>query len=870
VRISKPHWITLQITPDRTVKNSEVSTLVKAFHELYAVPLQRISFNHGLSYQLREAVFWRLVYEPGCIRILLTLPERWKDYVLQKINSVWPKVPVKQVNTDMNFDPTLCDAAEVYLRQHWLFSLNTHPQLGAPYPSILEPIRDMKGSDQAEIRILLKPVSDEWQDDWEKAYEKYRQGKIKRQTGLQKDSVIYRVAEKADKGFQAAENGIAWALRAENKKKRNSSEDIVHVLLDALNNRNDEDEISQATLKKGRYKAYEVTIYIVSQSEDKHRRKLTARSLATSFQDLNQDQEFTYKWINPTSTLKVLQEFKIQDNSKNILSVPEVCRLVQLPTAGMQADYPELISLDRREVSLPTELFHKEGIPIGAVTEKNITRIARRPIRKYHGVEQKHVFDALCTPEFDGGKMGTGKTGNGIVQAIEFVKNGFTAFVMDTADGQGIRELEDALPEDFPDQKLIHIDLDNKAWPVALNWGDILGRQLAKEGDQELEALEVSERITNRLVEFVGNMASSEFTDRMKQYLVACCRAVISSKPDWSFLDVELALKSPTYREELLKHPEVQNQPEIYDDLMTLQAKAESDGIRPIIDPILSRLKMLSNSRFLANMFMQPAKLDCDGKPLLDFRRLMDNPEGGYGYLVCLHASADAWGEDGQELTLGFLTDKINLAAFSRVDVTQSERKPVLSWVDEPHKVIKKTARYFQNGAVEFRKYRIKLLFSGHSISQMGPAANALKEGGCQFTWYKTENVKAFEELKDQFAPFDPDELYSTLPEKWEAVNKVRLPSGHDCPAFIAKMVPPPLFVRSRENRRQECARQFGRHWKEVYGQIQELRLKYQKLDEEWYNHKILAAQLLKEAEKQAEREAREAAKQAKKVKKNA
>ncbi|OPX81811.1 MAG: hypothetical protein A4E52_02147 [Pelotomaculum sp. PtaB.Bin013] len=50
------------------------------------------------------------------------------------------------------------------------------------------------------------------------------------------------------------------------------------------------------------------------------------------------------------------------------------------------------------------------------------------------------------------------------------------------------------------------------------------------------------------------------------------------------------------------------------------------------------------------------------------------------------------------------------------------------------------------------------------------------------------------------FAPYDdPKELYANLPDKWETVNKVRLPSGKDCPAFIAKMEPPSAFVRSRE-----------------------------------------------------------------------
>ena len=814
-----------------------MSTLVKAFHELYAVPLQRVSINKGIHYKKEEAVFWRIVYSSNTVKILLTLPHAWKEFIVQKINSVWPHAPLQEVETELDFNPDQCAAAKVFCKHHWLFSLSTHSQTSAPYPSLLEPVRDMKDTDKAEIQILIKPTNDAWQEDWIKAFVQYQEDKIRRQIGTHKESLAYRMAEKFEQGCSLLEQGLGWILRADKKKDESQSEVI--QLIRALQDAKD-DELSPSSKKKGHYKAFEVSISIMSQSENEDRRKLTARSLATTFQELNENQELVYEWASPPSLYKNMKNWKVQGNSRNILSVPELCKLVQLPTAGIQTEYGELMSLNRREVSISNdELFQEEGIPIGYVTEKNISRLARRPIKPYDNIELKHVYDALCTPEFNGGKMGTGKTGAGVVQAIEFIKAGFTAFVMDTADGQGIQELEDSLPEDYPEHKLIHIDLDNKMWPVALNWGDILGRQLEKGDDQELEILEVSERITNRLVEFIGNMATSEFTDRMKQYLVACSRAVISSKPDWSFLDIELALKSPSYREELLKHPDVKSQPEIYDDLVSLQFKAENDSIRVITDPIISRFKMLSSSRFLANMFMQPAKLDNSGRPLMDFRRFMDNPEGGYGYLICIHASSDAWGEDGQELTLGFLTDKINLAGFSRVDIPQGERKPTLFWLDEPHKVIKKTARYFKNGAVEFRKYRVKLLFSGHSLAQMGAAADALKDGGCQFTWYKTENVKAFDELSEQFAPYNPEELYATLPEKWQAVNKVRLPSGQDCPAFIAQMMAPPALTRSRENRRKECTRAYGRHWKEVSDYIQTKRLAYQKKDESWYMERL-------------------------------
>lgn len=185
---------------------------------------------------------------------------------------------------------------------------------------------------------------------------------------------------------------------------------------------------------------------------------------------------------------------------------------------------------------------------------------------------------------------------------------------------------------------------------------------------------------------------------------------------------------------------------------------------------------------------------------------------------------------------IGVLKDKINFNVFSRVDTDQADRRPVLKWIDEPHKMIRRVAKYYRGSNVECRKYRCKNVFTGHSIDQMGDAAKSLLDGGAQFTSYKTESLKDLERLAHVFAPYDdPKELYASLPDMWEAVNKVRLPSGKDCPAFIARMEPPPVFVRSREERRQECARVLGRHWKEVRDHIQRKRLEYQEKDATWY-----------------------------------
>jgi len=269
----------------------------------------------------------------------------------------------------------------------------------------------------------------------------------------------------------------------------------------------------------------------------------------------------------------------------------------------------------------------------------------------------------------------------------------------------------------------------------------------------------------------------------------------------------------------------------------------------------MSRVRTLSSSQFMANLFLQPPKLKEDGKPVLDIRKLMDNEEGGYGHVICVYAS-EIW-DDNQATILGFMEDKINFNAFSRTDIDQSKRKPVLKWIDEPHKVIKRLEDRLAGTAVEFRKYRVKNLFTGHSIDQMGKAAKSLLDGGAQITSYKTESTDDLKRFSSMFSPYeDYKELYAALPEKHVAINKVRLPSGKNCPAFIAHMAAPPEEVKDRSYLWQTCAENYGRPWKDVKTYIQEKRGKYQKLDDLWMATMEEAAAEEKARKKQAEKEA--------------
>jgi len=768
----------------------------------------------------------------GSITYCLIVPTRLIDHFKQKVLSVWEKATVKPAEVSSLLDPVNCRCCELIYRRHDIFSLATSKDENAPMQGILAATSEMKETDQAVIDILFTPADRvQWDYDAGKAYEKFQSGKMPRPMRLSLGTMLALGMG----GFNAAMTGV----------QNNIVEAIGGDTCNAAIPLDPEREIlavkglSSATTAKLHSPVLRVHIRIASQAKELERAELTMKALAGAFKDISGDNELVRR--DRKDTQKIVAEitgYRQPVFGGILCSTAEAGKLMQLPTAGLQDEYP-IECIKQREVSLPEELFlNGAGISIGQVTERGVTRTAKLPVTAHSGVHLRHVYDALCTPTLATGQMGCGKTeGYGGNWAHGFLLNGFTVFLIDTADGQQAKVIEDSLPTDFPDKKIIHMELDNKHWPIALNWGDVASRKLIGAED-ELEALEMGERLTARLIDYIDGNATTELSDRMRQYLTSAARAVLSD-PTKSLLDVELALRSPAYREELLADPTIKEQPDVMQDLLSLQARAEAGSDAPIVDPIVSRLKMFSESRALQNLFYQPNKVGKDRKPLLDFRRFADNPDGGYGYLVAIHASADAWGQDGQELVLSFVQDKILMAVYSRVDIPQDQRKPCLNLVDEPHRFINRAARLYKNASVELRKYRMKLLWLAHYLSQMGPAAQAVAAGGCQFTQYRTQELRQFKELGYAFEPFEPEELYRSLPEKWEAANKVRLPSGRGCPAFIAKMAPPPSFVKSRENRRQECAKEFGRTWKEVSSQMQAKRMKYQMLDEKWRLQKI-------------------------------
>jgi hypothetical protein len=865
-----------EVTTTPSVRNTQTYVLGKVIASFYRRPGERRSwFKDGRV--LQEAspyrCNFRIVMRPNDVSFYLLLPREKAGEFIRKAEAVWDAgITIQEIPKDAlpKLDPAKTLCTELHYRKHDIFSLATDRDNNYPLPSLLTAVRTLEGDDVAIFDAMFEPTDPlEWYREAKQAHNLLDKGYVP--TANWGNKVLRAIHA----GFEKARYEILQLTRftkkqqerlEEYRKEQSSYREAARVKA----------EMTPATKRKAGDDVLKAWLRIAVQSDAPTRRRDAAYTLANAWKDLSADNEmeradvpakWTAQYLNAIETRK---GYTIRFKPIRV-SCEEAGKFMQLPGRSLIEEFPQIRNRSHKEVQLPDELT-QEGIKtvrIGWVTERGSRKLARIPLEAFGTISQKAVYDALCTTTFGQGKQGSGKSeGFGTVWAYDMVMAGFTAIIIDTADGQVLRNFVNCLPEDYPDEKLHLFNLDNKAWPVPLGWDDVYGRNFAAAGgDEELGALDISERLTARFVSFINSLSKTgEFTDRMQQYVVSCMRAVTTS-PGWSFLDLELALTSPAYRQELLERPEVKVQPDVVRDLLQLQEKAAAGSISAIIDPIMARIKALSSTPFLANLFLQQPKLDENGKPVFDLRRIMDNPEGGYGHVVCIQASHDAW-QEYQGIILGFFDDKINFNIYSRIDQDQADRKPCLKWWDEAHKVIEYIEDRASETAVEFRKYRVKQLYTNHAIQQMGKAADALLDGGAQITSYKTERLTELSRFAHAFKPYDDaKELYDALPDKHRAINKVRLPSGKDAPAFIADMVPPPKEVKDRSYAWDLCARRYGRPWKQVRNAIQGKRAAYAALDNEWYAARMEEAQAIAAEEAarkaQARIEAKEAAKAA-------
>ncbi len=201
------------------------------------------------------------------------------------------------------------------------------------------------------------------------------------------------------------------------------------------------------------------------------------------------------------------------------------------------------------------------------------------------------------------------------------------------------------------------------------------------------------------------------------------------------------------------------------------------------VSPIQNKVGQFLSSSLMRNIVGQT-------KSTIDMRKIMDE-----GKILIMNLSKGRIGEDNSALLGAMMITKIQLAAMSRVDVDEKDRRDFYLYIDEFQNF---STESFANILSEARKYRLNLIMAHQYIEQLDDKVKPAVFGNVGTIIVFRVGATDAEELVKEFTPVFTEEDIVNLP-KYEMYLKLMI-DGIASDPFSAKGLPPLLKEERTDN----------------------------------------------------------------------
>jgi CxxC-x17-CxxC domain-containing protein len=192
------------------------------------------------------------------------------------------------------------------------------------------------------------------------------------------------------------------------------------------------------------------------------------------------------------------------------------------------------------------------------------------------------------------------------------------------------------------------------------------------------------------------------------------------------------------------------------------------------VSPIQNKVGQFLSSSLMRNVIGQV-------RSSIDIRDIMDN-----GKILIMNLSKGRIGEDNSALLGAMMITKIQLAAMSRVDVPEKQRRDFYLYIDEFQNF---STDSFANILSEARKYRLNLILAHQYIEQLSEKVKPAVFGNVGTMVVFRVGAADAEELVKEFTPTFTEEDIVNLP-KYEMYLKLMIDGIASSP-FSARGLPP-------------------------------------------------------------------------------
>ena len=596
----------------------------------------------------------------------MAVPKKFREAVEKQVTSFFPNAVLEKAKDFNIFSPGgFTEASTITLKNKFILPVRTYETLETdPLNAISNALSKFEKMEEGgAIQLVIKPVGGGWRSKGREIAHKMQQGK--------QLSAVYTSSNLIKVGRVATD--VAVSLRPTKPGEKPPTESTPVQLTP------EEQELIKGIERKSNKAAFSVNIRLVASAKTPERAQEILSHLENAFSQYENSDLNCFK-VQKRKQKDIAYNFIFRnfiEEDAIILSVEEISSIYHIPISTTEA--PKIKWLKSNEAPAPINI-PEQGTIIGF----NEYRGAKTVIRLTDSDRRRHFYTI--------GQTGTGKTTILIEMAKQDAREG-KGFCFIDPHGEAIESILTCIPKERAEDVVL-FDPSDVERPFGLNM---------LEYDQNRP--EQKTFVINEMIGIFDQLYDLKATGgpMFEQYMRNAMLLIMDDPESGSTLmEISKVLADEDFRR--YKLSKCKN-PIVHDFWVKEAEKAGGEAaLANMVPYITSKL-----TTFIANDMMRP--IIAQQKSTINFRDIMDNKK-----ILLINLSKGKIGEINARLLGMVIVGKILMAALSRIDLPEEERKDFYLYMDEFQNV---TTNSIAQILSEARKYRLCLNIAHQFIAQL-------------------------------------------------------------------------------------------------------------------------------------------------------
>ncbi len=675
------NWVFLEIQMpkdnadqnDKSKSDEEKKNLISVAEQLFTTLSE--SGSVGL-FKPKDYISFEIACVDKKISFYINCPKHMQELVEKQIHAQYPHAFIEEIR---GFNPFQkggqVEAIELRPTKKYIYPIRTYKSMESdPLNAITNAMSKLSEGEGAVIQYILSPAGTAWQATPRRIALEVQQGK---NPDIVDSNLFVRTIKELGKGFFPS---------VTNQQQQHANRNDLTGQYSPINLTPMQQEIVKRLEEKASRTGYKTNIRVITSSITPGSAKVHLNNIASSFLQYNMPpfNGFSSRRRSKDAIIKDFIFRVFRSGKSAILNTEELASLWHLPTPFLET--PNIKWLISKKAPPPINM-PTEGMRLG----RNVYRNTETEVRQAREDRRRHTYIL--------GRTGSGKSYLMANMAIQDIKNGEGLCVIDPH-GDLIADILNHIPKERAEDVILFEPFDVER-PIGLNMLEVDSEEQKDFAVQEMISI-FYKLVTDPAMlgpMFEHNMRNAMLTLMADEEHPGSLTDIPRIFTDMDFQKYKVAkLKDPVVRAFWEKE----------------MAKTSDFHKSEMLGYLISKV-----GRFVENSMMR--NIVGQSKSGFNFRKIMDD-----GKILLVNLSKGRTGEINAKLLGLILVSKIQIAALSRADIPESERKDFYLYVDEFQNFITDA---FASILSEARKYKLNLVIAHQYLGQLQQAAGAQGAG---------------------------------------------------------------------------------------------------------------------------------------------